>query len=524
MKVKSIEEALLAISEGVQHSARNPNIKHYVPHEKQAQFHKSTKKKKLYIGGNRSGKTFGGVAEAIWRASCRHPFRPDLNAIGPNRGRVAAVSFTEGLEKINFPIYKQLLYPSILKGGAWETAYDKTLRTLTFDNDSTIEFMSYDQDLEKFAGTSRHWIHFDEEPPKSVYMECMARLIDTDGDFWVTMTPVEGMTWVYDDLYENHVDNPESPVEVIEIATYQNPYLKSGAVQSFIDSTGDDDVSSRIEGKFVAVGGRIYKEFDPTLGGPHVISPVDNPKEEFKDCLWIMSLDHGMNNPTAVYWTAIDAKGVAVTFKEYYQREKTVKEYAADIKRIERELGREPDLRVADPSIKRRDAVSGTSIHEEYVKNNIVFTLGNNDVKAGLIRFRGYLKPSPVNAGLPMWRITADCPKAIWELKKYRYKVYAQKKLQYENNAQEEPQKKDDHACDSLRYMIMTRPDLRQDNSFADQVEDIAASLGAKKYSANPIADPFDLQSNPNINLDIVTSPPSRLSEWEFDEHMGGIW
>lgn len=123
-----------------------------------------------------------------------------------------------------------------------------------------------------------------------------------------------------------------------------------------------------------------------------------------------------------------------------------------------------------------------------------------------------------------MWQITSNCSKAIWELKKYRYKVYASKKLQYENNVQEEPQKKDDHACDSLRYMIMTRPDLRQDNSFADQVNDIAESLGAKKYSTHTIADPFDIQSSPNFNPDIVTSPPNRLSEWEFDEHMGGIY
>src|SRR5690242_13041120 len=185
VKIQSADEALLLLSEGLENAARNPNIKHYKPHEKQYQFHSAKKKKKLYIGGNRSGKTFGGVAEAIWRATCKHPYRPDLNAIGPTRGRVVAVSFTEGVEKIMFPIYKRLLYPSILRGGSWETAYDKSLRTLFFTNGSTIEFMSYDQDLEKFAGTSRHWIHFDEEPPKSIYIECMARLIDTDGDFWI---------------------------------------------------------------------------------------------------------------------------------------------------------------------------------------------------------------------------------------------------------------------------------------------------------------------------------------------------
>ena len=79
-KIQSPEEILLSLSEGLAHAARNPNIKHYKPHAKQRVFHSSTKKKKLYIGGNRSGKTTGGVVECIWRASCTHPFRPDLKA------------------------------------------------------------------------------------------------------------------------------------------------------------------------------------------------------------------------------------------------------------------------------------------------------------------------------------------------------------------------------------------------------------------------------------------------------------
>src|SRR3546814_19732760 len=71
--------------------------------------------------------------------------------------------------------------------------------------------------LDKFAGVPRHWVHFDEEPPKPIYNECLARLVDYNGDHWITMTPVEGMTWIYDDLYEGQVNNPDGIVEVIEV-------------------------------------------------------------------------------------------------------------------------------------------------------------------------------------------------------------------------------------------------------------------------------------------------------------------
>lgn len=528
-KIKTLDEALFSLSEGLREASRAPNIKKYKPHDKQHKFHSSRKKKKLYIGGNRSGKTTGGVCEGIWRATNRHPYRPDLNELGPTRGRVIAVDFINGVEKIIFPQYKQWLYPSALRGGAWETAYDKQLRTLNFNNGSTIEFMSYDQDLDKFAGTSRHWIHFDEEPPKSIYIENMARLIDTDGEFWITMTPVEGMTWVYDDLYEPNENNPEGTVEIIEIATLENPYLSEDATKSFIDSIDEDEKTARIEGKFVSVGGRIYKNFDPVLGGLHVLKePFDSPKQRFKDWFWIMSLDHGLNNPTAVLWSAVNKHGHIITFHEHYRKEWTVEQHAKFIRETNRSFGREPDLLVADPSIQNRNAVTNTSIHEEYVRHGIPFTLGNNAVRDGIIRVKGYLNPSPrriiEGKPAPLWQVTPNCQNLIWEMKRYRWKTYQQKKLQYENNAYEEPQKKDDHACDSLRYMVMTRPDLRQDDSFADKVNDIADRMGAIKVGP-AIADPYDRLDNAHeTGWTEEASLPNGLSDWEFDEHMGGMY
>src|SRR4030095_13273821 len=198
---------LAQINAGIKRQAVSPNLYAYVPHEKQRLFHQSTKHTKLYIGGNRSGKTTGGVTEDIFWAIGKHPFRkvPDT----PTRGRVVAVDFIQGVEKIILPEFGRWVPPSYLINGSWEDSYNKQLRTLELTNGSFIEFMSYDQDLEKFSGTSRHYVHYDEEPPKHIFNECQARLIDTDGSCWLTMTPVEGMTWVFEDLF----DKPDEDVE-----------------------------------------------------------------------------------------------------------------------------------------------------------------------------------------------------------------------------------------------------------------------------------------------------------------------
>ncbi len=560
-KPKAVDwtDALLNLGDAVKSQTVAPNIKKYSPHEKQHIFHSSRKKRRLYIGGNRSGKTTAGVCEGIWRASKTHPFNPALNEIvGPTRGRVVAVDFGKGVDQIIIPQYKQWTPPNYLRGGVWERAYDSGARILHFANGSTIEFMSYDQDLDKFAGTSRHWIHFDEEPPRPIWVECLARLVDTNGDFWVTMTPVEGMTWVYEDLYEGNVDNPDGDVEVLEINTFENPYLTEEGIKGLMQVIDDDDTTARIGGKFVTVGGRIYKNFDPTPGAAQVLAdPIDEPKITFgRDWLWIMALDHGLNNPTAVLWLAFDPNGFGVVFDEYYKTERTIAENAAAIKQIIAEHGRYPDLLVADPSLKNRQATNKLSIQQEYQSYGLSFIMGNNDVKAGIVRTKKYFDKYPyVSSGASrpafmggpadgtnkdLWvpptgednllyrlRISPKCVNLIRELKLYRWMTYTNKKLAFERNPYEEPNKKDDHAADALRYAIMTRPELRSNKEGPAELakEALFQEMDQRLAAAAPeiaMADPEHRDAagwNPNTD-----GIPSTDTQWDFDEHMGGYY
>ena len=268
--------------------------------------------------------------------------------------------------------------------------------------------------------------------------------------------------------------------------------------------------------------------------------PIDDPKEVFheREWLWIMGLDHGLNNPTAVLWMAVDSNGFAVVFDEHYQKELTVEQQSEAIKRKIAQHGRYPDILVADPSIKNRSAISGTSIHEEYLKYGLAFTLGNNDVKSGIIRVKKYLNKSryvgvrrpsiyaksPSNPLDEFYRlqITPNCVNLIWEMKRYRWKTYANKKLAYENNPYDEPHKKDDHACDALRYMIMTRPDIKADRfDVNNELDKVMHELDQKitRVRDNDYDDPNErLESGWEFGY----NEPSPLNDgWQYDEHMG---
>ncbi len=187
------------LGEKLRTTARRPNINSYEPHEKQLAFHKALNTITQYIGGNRSGKTTGGVVEDIWYAKGEHPYKRIPEA--PNAIRVCTVDFNYGFEKIIKPEMARWIPPSLLINGSWEDSFKKEPPVLNFSNGSFIEFMSYEQKVESFAGTSRDLIHHDEEPPQNIYKENLMRIIDCHGRMTITMTPVEGMTWTYENIY-----------------------------------------------------------------------------------------------------------------------------------------------------------------------------------------------------------------------------------------------------------------------------------------------------------------------------------
>ena len=498
----SFKDFALGLAEKVNTQATRPNIHGYIPHDKQVQFHAASGQHRLYIGGNRSGKTTGGIAEDIWWLTGRHPYRK--TPIGGVRGRIVGVDFLNGIEKILKPEFMRWCPVADLRGGSWSDAYDNQERTLHFENGSFVEFMSYDQDVDKFAGTSRHFIHFDEEPPQDIYIECTARLIDTAGSWWMTLTPVMGMEWMYDDIYIPGMNKPDSHISVIEVEMWENPHLGRDEIQSFLDSLPEEDRDARIKGKFVRRGGIIFKPFSKT----HIIPSLSelSPHAEL-----YASLDHGFNNPTAWLWHLVDGDGTIITFMEHYEREMTVEEHAAQVHAINRAIGREPGLYVGDPAIAQRNATTGSSIQTEYAQHGIYITLGSNEVLNGINKINTYLGHGPGKP--PRWHVTENCENLIKEMQKYRWKTWANKKSERQNNAFDVPHKKDDHACDSLRYFFTVMPDLTpyRREAAVEQPKQVDYEAVARRLVYDE-------------NAKKVTVPNSDWVTQAQDEYMGQEW
>lgn len=500
-KEYSYTELLEVINDGIRQQARRPNLYAYVPHDKQFIFHSSTAKTTLYVGGNRSGKTTGGAAETIYRLTGRHPYKPVPEP--PVFGRVHSVDFKYGVGQIIIPEVVRWLPPSFLKNGSWEDSYDKNEQVLTLANKSKLEFKSYEQDLEKFAGTSRHFNWYDEEPPLHIYNESQARLIDTNGQAYLTMTPVEGMTWVYEGLYLPGTQG-DPLIKVIEIDMSENPHLSKEARDDYLRTLDPDERAAREKGEFVAVGGRIFKSF---AVHKHV-RPFFLPP---KDWQWFTSFDHGYNNPTAILWHAVSPTGQVVTFFEHYASEMVVKDHAARYHAINHDLARVPDFLIGDKAMAQRSGITGTSILQEYADNGVYIGTRNSDVASGLNRMIQYLKPNLELEGEPTWIITDNCTNLISEMRKYRWETYSSRKVQYEKNKQEVPHKKDDHAIDSTRYFFTMMPDLRPE--VVSEPKPLDNILGAPK-GVDPYQDKWDqMASIPRGGVAFREMPPSQPND-----------
>lgn len=453
-KITSIEDALKELTNGLSKVAYAPDVNSYNPHPKQKIFHESNKRTRLYIGGNRSGKTTGGIVEDIWWLTHKHPYL-DTPKHRPVAGRIISVDFANGVNKIIIPQLKQWVPPSQLRGGSWFSAYDSQERTLNFENGSFVELMSYDQDLDKFAGTSRDFIHYDEEPPEDIRIECLARLIDRKGREWFTLTPVEGMLWIYDQIYEPGL-NGNPGISVIEVDMAENPHLDQDEVEEFLGKLTDSEREIRGHGKFVQRAGLVYKKFKFDT---HVIDSIDPKLFKGSQYRWYMSLDHGFNNPTAVLWHAVDKDNKVITFDEHYEAEQTIDYHSTVIKGRREVHGRTPDVHVCDPALGQRQAITGTSIQTEYAIRGIGFALGNNDILTGIAKVNQYLDVNANNQ--PNWLITRNCVNLVREIQRLRWKTWASKKQQSENNVYDQIHKKDDHACDSARYFFSFLPELK---------------------------------------------------------------
>ena len=311
-----------------------------------------------------------------------------------------------------------------------------------FGGTSVIGFKSCDQGREKFQGSSLDFVWFDEEPPQDVYEECRMRVLDKSGEIFGTMTPLKGLTFIYDEIYLNKHKSDQVWYEFMEWA--DNPYLNPQEVKALTDSLPEDVLESRRYGRFKANAGLVYPEFDENI---HVIEPFPIPSDWQDE----ISIDPGLNNPLSAHWYCVDYDGNIYVIAEHFEAGKDVFYHSQKLKQISEKLGWKKDAKgrlhaIIDSAANQRTLASNKSVTELFYDNGIIANPNvNKDMFSGIQRVKQYLK---VIDGKPKLYIFKNCVNLIREFKSYWWQEG------------DNPKKVDDHSLDELRYYVMKKPCL----------------------------------------------------------------
>ena len=236
------------------------------------------KKIRLASGGNQSSKSYSAVIEAIIKATGKLPYCFDETSgkgfkwkipekrwrrDRPQHVRVVGFDWENDVVKNLLPKFRQLAPREYLVDGSWEKSWVAGESTLYFRDKrellGTIEFMSNKQDLASFGGPPRDLVVFDEEPYQEVYKENLMRMVTAKNfEVIMAMTPVNGISWTYDEIYSKFLGGDEN-IDYYQFVSVANPHASVESLNQILKGLSSyEEIKMRLLGEFISLSGLVY--------------------------------------------------------------------------------------------------------------------------------------------------------------------------------------------------------------------------------------------------------------------------
>ena len=228
-------------------------------------------------------------------------------------------------------------------------------------------------------------------------------------------------------IMQEYIMNSDIDVKIWEFTMDDNPVLSKEYVDELKSSYSGIFYDRYILGKWVHAEGMVYDEY---VRSTHIVDQFEIP-EHWRKC---RSIDYGYTNPFVCLWGTIDSDGRLFIYDEHYQSKQLMEYHATEIKKRTGNF----EFTVAD-----HDAQDNAELrsYDIYTKN------AKKEVIAGIQAVKNRFKILEDNK--PRLYITNNCVNLIREVGLYRWQTIKK------GNEKEEPTKENDHAMDSLRYMVM---------------------------------------------------------------------
>ncbi len=304
-----------AVAELARRKSEDPLAYVYKPHKIQLKIHHSRAPITVVLGGNRTGKTYSAVAEAILYALGRSTY---AEVPEPPNLIWYVVPTSSTFKDAVQPIFQKLLPWNRIKHE------DKKNFRYTFDNGSVIAMKSSDQRQRRLVGANVDLVVADEPMPKVVYEELSARIISSRGRILMVLTPVseklDEWLWVRDELYVPWQLGERKDVDVITMPVVDQdgkpavPHLSVRQIKQMEQQYPDPETrAARMYGEFIVRGGLVFKGFDPDV---NVV-----PRFELPDRWHRWMICDPQYHRFAVLFFAADDKGTYYVTDEYFSED-----------------------------------------------------------------------------------------------------------------------------------------------------------------------------------------------------------
>lgn len=281
-----------------------------------------------------------------------------------------------------------------------------------------------------------------------------------------------GETITFPDNHPTRAGQPIFKRRFIPARVSDNPYIwANGNYEANLMALPEQQRRQLLEGDWSVADGAAFDEFRTNL---HVVPTnytIEPSWRKFRSC------DFGMTQHTAVHWYAIrPSDGQLIVYREYYTNKRTATEIAKDILRLE--AGDNIAYGVLDSSCWAQRGQSGPSIAEEMIKAGCRWRPSDRSAGsriAGRNRIHELLRVDP-RTGTPGLVFMENCRQIISDLPV----IPADK-----DSDDIDPKYASDHAYDSLRYGVMSRPkpgELDWDSKPASSRRHTLSTISDKRF------------------------------------------
>ena len=403
---------------------------------------------RLFLAANRAGKSFAGGTELAYHLTGMYPswwkgyrFKYSNNwwVCGVDSNTVRRELQTLLLGPVGdlgtgFIPYDCIDFETIKDAKKADTPISDVRIKHVSGTFSSISFKSYESGRESFQ-SARTNVWLDEEPPESIYTECLLRTVDTNPDLdrlmlFMTFTPLKGMTKTIetfmgnDPYFEGEVPDLVSPSKWVTRATWDDaPHLSEETKAQMLGAIPDWARDARAKGIPTSGTGTIY---------PFKWDDVSVPRFEIPSH-WKRYAGMDTGNRTGVLWLAIDpTTGTHFAYDEYYQENTHPNQHINTIavRGLYVPIAIDTASHAANPTDQQ-------NLFDMYSDGGLNVTNANKAVEAGLFKVWGELQQGT--------------------LKFFNDLVKLKREFQtYSKDEKGNIIKKNDELADALRYARMT--------------------------------------------------------------------